>query len=351
MMDRNAVLEKLQPYEDIRPREVTATARVEVADTPSGFAFKPTRGARLIDIGEAGLPALYKRTGIPNTLANRVSNETVAKLATEVLTTQGEHSVLVNNGEAVDFADSSKYRRIPADRMLANIERGIPADGSVEYTRLLHLPNQTVQLEVVGPAELAVARGDIIRPGVNVRFSSTGLTAPEISPHNLRLICTNGLTSYGMGQSYSFTGGEGEGNGNGNGNLWNWVRRTVRDTYRQVPIDRFREMEQTPVSDEERVQMVEALIRRQRLNSSAAAAVRARALQFPPQNIWEVFNLGTWASSHLIPDTEPRQVIRAQVAASDFVTEDTHSRVCPTCNRGGATAHEHVEGEVVAAIS
>lgn len=339
-MDRTQVLERLAPYEAIRPRDLTATAEVVVAETESGFAIRPTRGAHLIDIGEAGLPALYNRTGLSATLAKHVAPETLASVATEALTSQGEHSLLLNNDGVVDFADIGKFRHISTERVLANIERGM---GETEYSRVIELPNQTVQLETVGIEETPVVAGDLMRAGVAVRFSPTGLSVPMVASSAMRLICTNGMTSTENIREFSYTGGgEGNGNGNGNGPLWDWLRRSVRDAYRGVAplIERFREMQNTPVSAAERVQMVEALIRNSRLPKEAADAVRARALEQPPENVWDVFNLGTWATSHAVPDSNGRAVVRAQRALSTFAHEDTHDRMCPTCRRGGA-GHNH----------
>jgi hypothetical protein len=344
-MNRNEVLERLQPYEGIRPRDLTATAKVVVAENESGFAIRPTSGAHLIDIGEAGLPALYRRTGLSAALAKNVQPETLAGVATEALTSQGEHSLMINEEGVVDIADVGKYRHIPSANVLNNVERGMPDE--VEYSRILNLPNQTVQLEIAGVEETPVVAGDLIRAGVTVRFSPTGLSLPVVASNTLRLICTNGMTSLVNLREFSYTGGgngEGNGNGNGNGPLWNWLRRSVRDAYRGVApiIERFREMEGTAISPTERAEMIEALIRQQQLPAEAADAVRARAIAEPPNTVWDVFNLGTWASSHAIPDSEARRVVRAQRALSTFAQQDVHDRICPTCRRGrGGSEHDH----------
>lgn len=338
-MDRTKVLERLAPLEAIRPRDLTATAKVVVAENESGFAIRPTSGARLIDIGAAGMPALYKRTGLSAALAKNVKKETIAEVATEALTSQGEHSLLLGEDGVVDIAAKGNYRHVATERVLSNIEKGM---GETEYSRLVELPNQTVQLETVGVNETAIARGDLIRAGVSVTFSPTGMTPPKVASSTLRLICTNGMTSMVNIREFTYTGG-GDSNGNGTNPLWDWLRRSVRDAYRGVApiIDRFREMQEQGVPPGERAAMIEALIRNARLPQEAADAVRARAIESPPETVWDVFNLGTWATSHAISDSNGRAVARAQAAMSIFATEEGHARICPTCRRGDHTVSDH----------
>ena len=264
--------------------------------------------------------------------------ETVANVATEALLSGGEHSLLLDENGVVDIADVGKFRHLPAERVLGNIERGM---GETEYSRVLTLPNQTVQLETMGVEETPVVAGDLMRAGVTVRFSTTGLSMPVVASSAMRLICTNGMTSTENLREFSYTG-SGDGNGNGTGPIWEWLRRSVRDAYRGVAplIERFREMQNTPVSAAERVQMVAALIKNARLPKDAADAVLARALERPPETVWDVFNLGTWATSHAVPDSNGQAVVRAQRALSVFAHEDAHDRMCPTCRRGGP-AHNH----------
>jgi hypothetical protein len=76
--------------------------------------------------------------------------------------------------------------------------------------------------------------------------------------------------------------------------------------------------------------MLEELLRQAGITGKEAEAVRAQAIQEPPRNTYEMLNLVTWASSHIIHS--PEKIQRAMIASATFVSETEHASVCPLCH-------------------
>ena len=76
--------------------------------------------------------------------------------------------------------------------------------------------------------------------------------------------------------------------------------------------------------------ILEQLLKEARIGGEVADAVRTMAIQEPPRNTYEMFNLITWASSHLIK--EPAQIDRARSVAANFTSAETHHTYCPVCH-------------------
>lgn len=67
------------------------------------------------------------------------------------------------------------------------------------------------------------------------------------------------------------------------------------------------------------------------IRGDIANAIRNNAIAEPPETEWDMVNLISQATSHIIEDA--RQVVRAQRAAASFTAEAEHRRICPTCSR------------------
>jgi hypothetical protein len=57
----------------------------------------------------------------------------------------------------------------------------------------------------------------------------------------------------------------------------------------------------------------------------------AMAVERPPRNAWEMHNMLTYASTHLLQTLG--QIARTQQTAADFADETGHSKTCPLCHR------------------
>jgi hypothetical protein len=81
---------------------------------------------------------------------------------------------------------------------------------------------------------------------------------------------------------------------------------------------------------EQRAGVLEQLLREAGITGKDAEAVRAQAIQNPPHNSYDMMNLITWASSHILQ--EPIRIHRALRAGASFSDESEHASVCPLCH-------------------
>ena len=231
---------------------------------------------------------------------------------------------MVKDGAVTAVTKRGEYRTINPSRALQAVERGIPG---VEFHRVLLLDNLVASLEVVGDRRQAVARGDLIQAGAQVTFSPIGTVNPMVQSYVLRLACTNGMTSNSILREFSFGGGGGEGD-----DIWQWFRRSVRSAYNALDgiVARYRQMMDEQVPSDQRAQLLEAMIRAAKISGKDAETVRAMAIDNPPENSYQMMNLITYASSHVIE--RPQRVRQAQLAVADYTHAQEHARICPVCH-------------------
>ena len=90
-------------------------------------------------------------------------------------------------------------------------------------------------------------------------------------------------------------------------------------------------MDRERIAPEDRASVLEAMLRSAGITGVNAEAVRAHALEEPPETAYDAHNLITWAATHIL--TEPRRILRARAAMATFTSETEHRRVCPVCRR------------------
>jgi hypothetical protein len=204
------------------------------------------------------------------------------------------------------------------------VEKIIPG---IEYNNVDILPERVISLEIIGEKQDTVTKGDLVRAGVKAVFSPFGTIAPFVQSYAVRLACTNGMTSNSVLTEYTATGG---GGGEGD-NIWQFFRQSVRSAYRSFDkvMVGYRKLYNENIAPADRASMLEHLLRQAAIKGESAEAVRALAIEHPPQNAWDMSNLITHASSHLLGPV-PRQ--RAQQVNADFSGEDSHAKTCPLCH-------------------
>ena len=323
-LDRIEVLERMEPILNTRVREVEHNPRTKVVVTPEMVTFRPGGGARTLEMTEAGVRSMANYVSLPWNVAGRLRPETFGAVSTELLGRKDRYSLVVKDGAVVSLAKPQEYHTVNPERALKAIESGMP---NTEFHRLLLLENLVVSLEVVGERRQPVNRGDLIQAGANIAFSPMGTVEPLVQSYVLRLACTNGMTSNTVLREFHFSGGGGEGD-----NIWQWFRRSVRDAYGSLDrvVGRYRQMDGEHIAPEDRATMLEAILREARLTGRDADAIRALAIQSPPETSYDMMNLISYASSHIIE--APHQVRRAQLTVANYTHEDEHARVCPVCH-------------------
>lgn len=321
-MNRAEVLEQMAPIMDLRVRDVEHGVHTRINVTPDMITFRPGAG-RTYQLTPEGEKSLASFAGYPQNLRSHLSPGTMARVATELLERQRDYTMLLQDDVVTGFSKRARVSGISPERVVRTIERGIR--GNVDFHRVLLLLNHAVQLEVVGERQRPVMAGDLVQAGAMVAFSPIGSIEPLVQAYVLRLACTNGVTSTEILREFHF-GGEGD-------DIWHFFRESVRDAYRAVDriTARWRQMAREEVSPPDRAMVLEAMLKEAGIGKEDAEVVRAWALEEPPQTAYDVMNLITRASSHLLQDA--RQVVRAQHAAGSFAQESSHRRICPLCRR------------------
>ena len=321
-MDRTAVLEKLEPISHVATRPVEHTAQTRVLVEPGQVVIRPGGGGHLVPISEDGVKAMTNFVGLPRGVSQQLSPDLFGRVATELLSRKERYNLLLDNGQVTNFGDYRGIRNLPVDRVLSAIEHGIP---HCDYHEVNVLGNHSAMLQVVGAKEAAVRRGDLVRAGALVQFSPINTIQPVVQSYVLRLMCTNGVSTKTV--LAEFTGGHGEGD-----DVWQWFRQSVRAAGQALGaiVNRYQQMIKERIPADQRASMLEALLRQAGITGRDAEVVRAQAIEQPPRNTYELLNLVTWASSHII--SEPKNIQRALNATATFTDETEHASVCPLCH-------------------
>ena len=227
--------------------------------------------------------------------------------------------------KVTELVPYGKKSAVSPERLLNLIEKIVPVQN---YNRVDLLPNRVASLEIVGEKTQPVARGELVRAGVKVNFSPMGIIDPLVQSYALVLACTNGATSNNILAEFNHGGGGGdEGD-----DMWQFFRQSIRSAYKSFEqvVEGYKKLRAEDISPQDRAQMLETLLRQAHIGGKVGEAVRAMAIERPPRNAWEMQNLITYASSHLL-EAAPAQ--RAQQVAADFADEEKHHLSCPLCRR------------------
>lgn len=326
-MKRTEVLERLNTLTGYQVKRVEHTPKTRYVVTPDMIVLRPGEGRHALTVTQGGAKNLARFAGLGTDLPRVLSPDTFGRAVTELMAhKRGGYTVVIKDNEAVDFgpAELAGRTNVNPERVVSLLENVMGSDA--EYYRVT-IENLAATLEVVGVEEAPVARGDIIRAGALVKFSPLGTILPVVQSYCLRLACTNGATTNTILREYHY-GGDG-----GGSNFWDWFKKSVRESYRAVDTiaAEWQRLTNEAVAPADRAGVLDALIREAKLPPDMADAVRAEALAHPPENAYQVMNLITWASSHLLSD--PKQITRAMTVAADFATEVERHKNCPVCHR------------------
>jgi hypothetical protein len=254
-------------------------------------------------------------------------------VATELLRKKDQYG-LVYRDDVIQSVVKGGAHMVDADRALTTIERAIPG---IDFHRAL-VDGTKIELEVIGEQETPVVRGDLIKAGAMVRFSPVGDITPQVQAYALRLICTNGATSNTVLREFKYTGGSGDGdNGGGTDNFWGWFKKSVHDAYGSLGeiVKQYQQMLHDRIPANQRALLLEGMLKQAGISGNDANMVRAMALQDPPNNAYDMMNLLSYATSHLLE--KPGAIRKAQAVVADYSSEEEHASVCPLC-RGARKA-------------
>ena len=327
-LTRDDVLNELAPVSNVDVRTITVDPRTGVVLGEDEVAIRPGNRQRSITIDpDNGIADLYRHIGLSQSTALKLQPKTFETVATELFARGGDTNVLVRDGRIVKFGVDMSNNRVTIGRLVQTLDRQIEG---CEYTRAMVMGADTALIDIAGHRSEAVIPNDIVRAGVSIIFSPIGSVKPVVKSYALRQWCMNGATTNHV--LSEFTGAEGD-------DVWQFFRKSIRQAIRSFAkiVEVYQRMAGEEIADEDRAAMVEAVLVEAGIRGRLADAVRARALEAPPRTSWDVYNLGTWASTHLIE--EPRQLVRARRATEHYASTTEHARVCPMCHSNVRSSH------------
>jgi len=327
-MKRVEVLERIGPLVEGEVRNIRESDGARVMAGADMVSLRPRRGTRAVEMAPEGVKNMVSFAGLSLRLARQLSHNTFSQLLSELMANTGKYSLIVKDDRVVNVIPYGAQTMVNPVRLLDAIEKTIPVR---DYHRLTILDKHpVVSLEIVGEKTQPVVRGDLVRAGVKVDFSPMGIVTPVVQSYAVVLNCTNGATSNVV--LSEFRGGRGSGGGEGD-DIWQWFRSSVKRAYNSFDevVGQWKKLQGENIPPVDRARMLSALLKRAQITGEIAEAVMAMAVENPPRNAWDMHNLITYASSHLL--TAPRKVDRTQRAAAAFADEATHARACPLCHR------------------
>ena len=323
-MNREQLMDVLEPLSHLKVQTVSSEASLEL--TPNGTLWL-SDDDNTWNLEDNSRKSLLKQIGVTDALLKKLNNVTASQVATELYRRQGEVSALTADDYIVGFTNYGRYKQLPINEVFDNVEKSL--GGDVEYNRAMVLPNKDIRVEIAGQDEQAVGVGDLVRSGVLLQFNPMGLTDPTIQTYGLRLACVNGMTStkvieqYALGLDEDVT----------NEDVMTWMRNTSSDAYSAFPqvVKQWRTLLEEEILSEDRPLLLGGIVQDAGLRGDVASTLWAKATEEPPQTAYDILNLMTWLSSHVIED--PKKVIRLQQVSANFADEVFHNKSCPTCKR------------------
>lgn len=331
-LTRNQVMEKLDLAQVSAKRvEHKAGTKLMVRQSEEDgieMALRPSSGAKVIELSPEAVEILPSFAGYPKDFYKELPPELLGKVITTLLEGKEEYTLLLGRDRRVHDFSTKPVQVIAPHKVLGVVEK-ILGKEDVRYPRCALMSRNTVLLEAIGIQETPVVAGDLVRAGVQIVFNPLGLgVAPRVEAYALRMWCTNGATSSTAFREFEFgRGGEGD-------DIWQWFRKSIRAGVRAFDkvIGEYRNLASQNIAPEHRAEILQGLINRAGLKRiETAIHAHVLALPEPPRTAYDLFNVMTYATTHMV--REPEQILKARQATADFAAEPTHSRYCPVCNR------------------
>ena len=326
-MKANEVLDHLKDVRSVTAKVVEREPATKIVVTPDMVTMRPGKGKRLLEVGKEGVKDLFQFLHMPPDMVGKIMPGTCGQVANDLLGHKERVELLMKDGKIIGFRAPHAGHSMSPERVLESIEKVVEKP---DYHKVA-VDGQNVNLEIVGIDKATVTRGDVVRAGALVKFSPLGISNPSVQSFVMRLVCTNGMTSSTVLREYSFGGGRG-GDDKKDG-LWSWFRKGLKEAYGSYSkvVERYQQMIKDEIPEAERAMMLEAMIKEAGLKDEAAATVRTMAIDTPIRNSYDILNLITYATSHILED--PKQIHRARRATEVFQDNDSHALFCPVCRK------------------
>jgi hypothetical protein len=324
-MERNQVMAQLEPLTRIG---TITTDRFESIVAGNHGEQVLVRGG---EFGGIGMPLtfdarkkLFSLAGLRRPTVEKLSPSTASRVLTE-LTTEQPQLFIHDDTMVIDIRPPQELRPVSITQVADILEETI---GEHDFHRVLtygsdvHIESigRDMVPDVVGTKE----KNSLVQAGVVTKFSPVGFSLPQVQSFVVRLVCTNGMVGTEVLETYQ---------AEDMNNFGSWYSTSISDAYDSVGslVHKWQLLAEEGISAKDRMLMLTALLRDAKMPAKAREAVHAQALENPPQTSYDVLQLMTWATSHVLEN--PRHIFRAQNVATRFVNEEAHIRLCPTCDR------------------
>ena len=168
-MNREEVLQALEPALNLKVRAVDHAPGVRVTATAERVAIRPSQSGRWVEFSDEGVKSLAGFINLGWPVAQHLSPDTFGRVATELIQKAPQFGLVVRD-DVIQSVVKGGSHMVDADRALATIERAVPG---IDFHRAI-VDGTKVELEVVGEQETPVVKGDLIKAGAMVRFSPVG---------------------------------------------------------------------------------------------------------------------------------------------------------------------------------
>jgi hypothetical protein len=329
-MDRIQALECMGELRNLKTKVITHNPNTRIHVEPNVVTLRPGGGGHTLELTPQGTQNLEAFAGMPRNYGKVLKPQTFSTLATELLESKNQYTIIMEDGKITGFAKAGEMPYVDPEKVLKSIEKVIP---EASYDRVMPIDDSfSVMLDAVGSRQTEIRVGDPASAGATVVFSPIGIKIPSVVSYIKRYWCMNGASSFNQIAEFKYTGED------GGGSFWPWFNSSVKRAYRSFDgvLNEWRALITQTITPAERAGILDALLKKSGLNPDTMHAVRAHALEQPPENAFDMMNMITWGSTHV--EREPLRVLRARRAAHDFGHERTHARSCPFCHSVTALA-------------
>ena len=344
-LENDDVLERLSIPDGIsaRPLDINRSAKFEVRkDGTMNVRFNRDKDQVFTIEDPEAMKSMAEFAGISQDMAKKFPQELVTPLVSYgIKLRDGVVVVADEDNRIVNVQDRSKLQPImPAEAVLEHMlaqwpevkfkDAQIGASYGTDIVAITHDEERRLE-ELVQPGlhQFLPSGGDPFRAGVHIHTNPMGLSAPEIEPFTYRLVCLNGAvhTQY-LHDAWGRGFGEGD-------EVWQWFRDGLQASDMAVGniMGKYAEMIGETIEPNARAAVVEGYARQARLGNEDKQALREQAMNEPPRNMYDLFNLATATATHRGHKTLQEMLNHQRRATVNTTTADAHGHYCPTCKR------------------
>jgi hypothetical protein len=345
-LDADDILEKLSMPDGIVASPVKVQSRrvkIEPAvDGTVNVRLNSDQGDTFsIDNAEAYM-ALAEMVGIPNTVVKKFGAKMTAPMVTHgIKDKEGLVVIRDQDNRLLDIKDHTKMQPIvqpeqAIEQMFMHWPELKFQDAQIQKENyqadilaITHDDERKLS-DLLAPGQHVFLPdgGDPFRAGVHIGFNQMGMTSPVIEPYLLRLVCRNGaIHAEYLHEEWGRGFGEGD-------ELWQWFRDgfVQSDLAVNNVMTKYSEMIGQTIEAGDRSAVVEGYIRNARLGGDDANAMRAQAINEPPRNQYDLFNMATATATHR-RNKSLSEMLKQQRRAAGNVGTHHHQGYCPTCKK------------------